>query len=307
MLLSPFTTANAGAYNGTKPFITYSPAGQLGNQLFQIAPAIAVAKKHDATVVIPNSSYETYKEILWRLPHGSPKNIEYIYKTPEEFQGNYKKLPEFIYHPNMKFYGTFPSYKYFHEHEKKIQNVFSPSPKIQKYIQEKYGKYLNRTQSVVGLHIRTFWPDVKGLYQRKNTKEIQSFYSLFPVPDVDYIQNALQKFPKDSLFIVCSDNIKWAKKALKSLGRNFLFIQHEKYFIDFYILASCDHMIMSNSTFSWWAAYLIQNKNKQIIAPVPFLFGRTRHPDDTFPPCWIQIPRTQKVKFPDFLGNNVYL
>ena len=39
---------------------------------------------------------------------------------------------------------------------------------------------------------------------------------------------------------------------------------------DFTRLKNCEHVVMSASSFSWWAAFLNENKNKQIYIPEPW-------------------------------------
>ena len=60
--------------------------------------------------------------------------------------------------------------------------------------------------------------------------------------------------------------------------------------IDLCLLTLCDHLILSNSSFSWWGAYLNQNPNKIVIGPKRWFGpGGPKDQEDTIPDDWIKI------------------
>jgi hypothetical protein len=59
---------------------------------------------------------------------------------------------------------------------------------------------------------------------------------------------------------------------------------------DMQMMSLCDHMIMANSTFSWWAAWLGRHPEKIVVAPERW---NLEYDNDTniYDPSWHKIPR----------------
>lgn len=67
------------------------------------------------------------------------------------------------------------------------------------------------------------------------------------------------------MIIVTSDDIKWCKEHIQD--ENVYYSEGEDEYFDLYLASKCHHNILSNSTFSWWGAYLNENSNKRVIVP----------------------------------------
>lgn len=109
--------------------------------------------------------------------------------------------------------------------------------------------------------------------------------------DMSYYRKATdfmkKKFP-NCTFIAVSDEPDWLVENLK-IDYPFKIYSSNTPYMDIYLLQACKHGICANSSYSWWAAWLIENKDKVIIAPEPwFEVGRK---SDIIPDEWIKIPR----------------
>lgn len=76
-----------------------------------------------------------------------------------------------------------------------------------------------------------------------------------------YYYNAMQLFPGEH-FMVFSDDIEWCKQ--QEMFKGCSFSEGHDEIQDLNIMASCKGIIIANSSFSWWAAYL---SNAKVIAP----------------------------------------
>jgi len=108
---------------------------------------------------------------------------------------------------------------------------------------------------------------------------------------MEYINQSKSIFP-EAVFLIFSDNqddINWCKKNINGL-RHYYSEGHDKY-IDFTLMQLCDHNIISNSSFSWWSAWLNKNQDKIVVAPQKWFGIEYNHynMDDFFPLDWTVI------------------
>ncbi len=88
-----------------------------------------------------------------------------------------------------------------------------------------------------------------------------------------------------------SDDIDWIKKELlpefpgeiisESISKN--------HYQDFYLMSQCKHNIIANSSFSWWAAWLNNHKDKKVIAPKKWFNNAPLNYKDVIPENWIKL------------------
>lgn len=106
----------------------------------------------------------------------------------------------------------------------------------------------------------------------------------FNICDTDYYERAIAMFPSEK-FVVFSDDVEYCNERFK--GDNIQIMERGNDIDDFNLLASCKHLILANSSFSWWAGYLCPNPSKKIVAPKQwFTDGETR---TVCPESWIKI------------------
>jgi hypothetical protein len=99
-------------------------------------------------------------------------------------------------------------------------------------------------------------------------------WSVYGVQGVDlpvsyYINSfkTIEQNIKDPCYIIFSDDLQKAKSVMHAAGRQCVVYEGETAIEDFAGLASCSHAVLSASSFAWWAAKLISNPDKLVVAP----------------------------------------
>lgn len=130
----------------------------------------------------------------------------------------------------------------------------------------------------IALHVR------RGDYlDAKNLK-------IYGVCDSTYYYRAVgyfrEKLPGFKLYIF-SDDINWVEDNLFFDDVMYVRLPEElPAYWSIYLMSLCSHNIISNSSFSWWAAFLNRHPGKIVIAPKQWL----RSSDETLAlPAWIKL------------------
>lgn len=238
---------------------------RIGNQMFMIATTLGYAIKHNIDYFIPDKTIAPH---VWptyfpQFPK-APNRLErmFLYKEPEH---NYNEIP---FYPSIVLEGYFQSEKYFSHCRQQIIDAFQiPYKKLDGF---------------VSIHVR------RGDYIQYADKH--------PPVTFEYIKQAvmlmIEKGYKD--FVVCSDDIKWCKEKFKPLGTEgaaFSYSAGHAPIEDLAMMSCCEHNIIANSSFSWWAGWLNQNTEKIVIAP-EIWFGKGNEnlsTKDILPQTWLTI------------------
>lgn len=140
-----------------------------------------------------------------------------------------------------------------------------------------YSKVTNNTTSVA-LHVR------RGDYV-KNKK--------FDFCNKDYFNRALEYVNnniENPHFFIFSEDHAWCRNNLNLNGVNHTHVEEIKDdFLEFLLMSYCKNFIISNSTYSWWAAMLSNSKNKKVVAPYIWIisnYGKTLYTKNFAPKNW---------------------
>lgn len=224
--------------------------GRLGNNMFQIAATLSLAKKTGEYVVFPYTTYAGHRGTRdvdlsifgYSFPRGEipAENTKY-----EEKDDTYVLVPEL---KNLTLCGFYQSYQYFEDiKDELINKYFVPNASIA----DKLSKMII-SPNATGVSVR------RGDYLMLQQNHC--------VIGEEYYAEAFDKYCADSeQLYVFSDDFDWCKETF---GGNVIYV-NEDIGTQLFLMTKMKNLVMSNSTFAWWGAYL-NTQGGNIVMPDPW-------------------------------------
>lgn len=282
--------------------------GGLGNQIFMIFATMAYGIQHNIKPIFEYKYQVAERHTYWETLLDGFKIFTTAYSENDvsnddilRFTLYYEK--DFIYNPipnfgenNTYMIGYFQSYKYFENVKNELYNIMRLEEKKNDVIQ-KYSKYFDANKSLISIHFRM------GDYKQKR------YYH--PIMNYEYFESSLDYImsnKKDSMSISTSatrvlyfceseDNMyvesKIALLQLKYPEVEFMKVDDSIQDYDqLLIMSICNHNIISNSSYSWWGAYLNNYDSKLVCYPSKWFgeyYEHTHDHKDLMPDSWVKI------------------
>lgn len=240
--------------------------GRLANQMFQYAALVGIAIKNQYDYGIP---YENSKKSKTTQAYGHKEKLELM----DEFNLSAKDSTGFRPDHTLEYYdlrynesmfnvldntnmcGYFQSPKFFDHCSDKIKDEFSFTLKTTEQCWEKLSSFDSDFQ-VSAVHVR-----------RTDYANSNGFHNML---DMCYYDEAISNIGSGK-YVIFSDDIGWCKENFVSDdNKQFFFSEGMDQFQDMCLISMCKNVIMANSSFSWWGAYLNSHANT-IIAPKKWL------------------------------------
>ncbi|MCI6689512.1 MAG: alpha-1,2-fucosyltransferase, partial [Clostridiaceae bacterium] len=146
-------------------------------------------------------------------------------------------------------------------------------------VQKRYAEQISQNYSV-SVHVR------RGDYL--------NYSYLQGICTPHYYEQAMQffreKYRGKVKFYIFSNDIEWAENNFSEADCVIVEGNSGKdSFRDMQLMSLCKHNIVANSSFSWWGAWLNQNKEKIVIAPNKWINQEVEEKIDVIPDDWVKM------------------
>lgn len=284
--------------------------GRLGNQLFQVAAAYALARHNGYSLrllpdertgkfIVPdyfNIPLEWAQGWKWmrQVPNWFPSRLQFrvrcfvfsVYYSWQNLSVREAENPmlldrEFFQISDQSIIdGYFQSEFYFQQYETDIRKLFTVK---QQYLQQwkKWYHLLPNHKKLIAVHVRL------GDYKNQPGWNMGQADMTLPKQYYEYLMK--QESGKGNLLVVLSDEPDTVATWFNN--REDVLISRESMILDLLTLMHAHTCILSHSSFSWWGAWLNNRPDKQIYVPRNFLGFRTNTmiPEGIIPESWTSI------------------
>jgi hypothetical protein len=280
----------------TKPFLKVQLVGGLGNQLFQWATSTSIASKKKLNLIGDPSFLREGKSPLIELNlinedlfsrnwipsgiRGSEFHRKYINRFVNNLvhEGELFKYDPSLHHlkENSTIRGFFQSWKYFDDISDEIKFKLHASFKDKCMFGESGLDF--KGEQTIAIHIR------RGDYAQLK----DSFGLLGKNYYLKSLEIASSAFPRANV-VVFSDEVDVAREMLPFADR---YIGPNSGLSDFetiILMSRANAVIGANSSFSWWAAYLMNHENALRVFPGAWFKNFDSDFSDLIPPSWVKV------------------
>jgi hypothetical protein len=249
------------------PMLIMELTGGLGNQMFQYAHGLSISRELGMELWLDTSSLDKNRESrqysrTYRLDefglhgkvirHGTLQDLSLAIEN-ERNKRNIMWLAKGINpgdHTILR--GWFQGEKYFNNVSDEIRRIFRFGEFTSEAARELASK-ICKSNNPVAVHVRR--GDYINLW---NLDVCKPSYFL-------RAKRYMEKFVDDPVYIVFSEDIIFCRQFM---GEGCLYVDESVTDIDsLHLMQLCRHHIISNSTFSWWGAWLANANGGKVIAP----------------------------------------
>jgi GR25 family glycosyltransferase involved in LPS biosynthesis len=258
------------------PHLTMSTLGingRLGNQLFQYAAMIGIAKKQGFALALPVWSYAKYFDFAF--PDQYVPGVKC-----EEPTFCHSELPDVDWMHDVDLKGFFQSFKYWQNAKEDVRKALSFRTEFKTQVRAQMDpKGVVFAKPTIAISIR------RGDYVNNPN------YELLPI--TYYILALFEDFPnwREHNIVIFSDDIPYCKVHFDCIP-NVFFSENNSDIEDLCLMSMCDHFILSNSTFSWWGGMLGEKFHSKVVRPCYLFNGKLLQEagnklEDFFPENWL--------------------
>lgn len=278
------------SYTSKTPPVCVNLQGGLGNQMFQIATAYALAKRTGSELQIrreklhADSRPQQYWDSIlsaWK-PYLVP-SLPFAQICEERGPTWFTPLPTIIPDQGLLVTGYRQSSKYFAGAEEDIRRKMMASPELVQHVKKKWEWLLAVKEQVVVVHAR-----------RTDYLKAAAFHGPLPA---EYYKQATAKMletVENPIFLLVSDDPTFWSEIREHVpalqAHNYVVLQSANDVETLGLLQQFQYFILANSTFSWWFTWLA--KATRVIAPTKW-FGpcgpKPHEYEDIYEPEWIRL------------------